>query len=130
VTPHRWLVAAACVIVAAVLVVIVGRAELASERRKEIDGIALVRSLVGGKIAKPVNFRVSPDLYCLIYESGGRPIALELCADRYGRIVEAVDRRGSLPVFYNITFEPQVATEHIDMHFVAQAIARLEVTSK
>ena len=121
-TPHRWLVAAACVIVAAVLVVIVGRAELASERRKEIDGIALVRSLVGGKIAKPVN--------CLIYESGGRPIALELCADRYGRIVEAVDRRGSLPVFYNITFEPQVATEHIDMHFVAQAIARLEVTSK
>jgi len=130
VRPHRWQVVAVCTVFVAALLVIVGRAERASERRKELDGIALVRSLVGNKIAGPVNFRVSPDLYCLLYELRGRPFALELCADRYGRLVEAADRRGSVPVFYSVTSEPQVANERIDMHLVARAIARLEAEAK
>lgn len=124
---RRRTVAWAVVALALALVtVLVGRAGRANEQRKELDGIALVRLLVGKKIGQPVNYRVSTGLYCLLYTARGRPFALELCADPYGRIVEAADRRGSVPAFYNITFEPAIATEHIDMHLVGRAINKIQ----
>ncbi|NUR74873.1 MAG: hypothetical protein HOQ28_01135 [Thermoleophilia bacterium] len=106
----RALGLAAAVVVVAVVVVIVGRAERNSERQKNLDGIAAVRTLVGSRIDRPIDYRTPPGLSCLIYRSGARAFALELCSDPGGRVVEAVDRRGSLPRFYSITSEPDRAT--------------------
>jgi hypothetical protein len=111
--------------VLAIVIVVVGREERASERRHNLDGIALVRSLVGKRIAAADNYRVSPDLYCLLYSARRRVFALELCSDRFGRIVEAVDRRGTLPTFYSITAEPEIANERIDLRLVSRLIAKL-----
>lgn len=106
----RALGLAAAVLVVAIVVVIVGRYERNSERRKNLDGIAAVRTLVGARIDQPVDYRTPPGLSCLIYRLGARAYALELCSDPRGRVVEAVDRRGSLPRFYSVTSEPDRAT--------------------
>lgn len=123
---RRSTTVAVAVVIVAIGVVLVGRYERARERRKQLDGIALVRALVGSRIAKPDNYRVSTNLYCLLYSARGRVFALELCSDQYGRIVEAVDRRGTLPVFYSVTDEPGVANEHIDLRLVSREITKIQ----
>lgn len=118
------------VVVAAVVIVVVGRREHAAEQRYDLEGIAFVRSLVGARVAKPVNYRVESGLYCLLYAVRGRVFALELCSDAQGRLVEAVDRRGTLPIFYSVTSEPSVATERMDLRLVSRAIAKLSAPKK
>lgn len=122
---RRARIAAAAVLVTAIVVVLVGRYERAAERRRNLDGIALVRSLVGSRIGHPDNYRVSTDLYCLLYAARQRVFALELCSDGQGRLVEAVDRRGTLPKFYSVTSEPRVAKERIDLRLFSRLIAKL-----
>lgn len=106
-----WAVGA---VVVAALVVVVGRWERSRERAHNLHGIELVRRLVGDRVSHPFDYRVSPGLTCLIYPTAASPIALELCVDPYGRIVEAVDRRGAYPAFYSVTSEPAVATLRLD----------------
>ena len=120
-------VATACAL-AAVVVVLVGRSERASERRRNLDGIAFLRSLVGPNLGKADDFRVGSGLYCLLYKANGRVFGVELCADQYGRLVEAVDRRGTLPVFYTVTAEPSVAPERLDMRIVSRTIKKLQAS--
>lgn len=122
---RRWVFIAATASALAALIVVVGRHEHASELRRNLEGIALVRSLVGNRIGKAVNYRVSSNLYCLLYSARRRVFALELCSDRHGRIVEAVDRRGTLPSFYSIAAEPRAANERIDLRLVSRLIAKL-----
>jgi hypothetical protein len=123
---RRLALIGAGVVVSAIVIVVVGRFERRSEQRRNLNGIALVRSLVGAQIGKPDNYRVSPGLYCLLYGEGGRSFALELCDDQYGRLVEAVDRRGTLPVFYSLTSEPGIANERVDLSLVTGSISRLQ----
>jgi hypothetical protein len=121
---RRSLITAAIVVVATVIVFI-GRSQRAAERHHNLDGIAIVRSLVGEQIAKPDNYRVSPGLYCLLYGVGARTFALELCSDPQGRLVEAADRRGALPKFYSVASEPSVANETVSTTLVKREIERL-----
>jgi hypothetical protein len=123
---RRRILIPVCVIVMAVVLVVVGRSERSSEQRHNLDGIAFIRSLVGTRVATPDDYRVSPDLYCLLYDSRGRVFALELCADQHGRLVEAVDRRGSVPVFYSVTSEPGVARDSISLGLVSREITKLQ----
>jgi hypothetical protein len=116
--------------VLAIVIVVVGREERTSERRHDLDGIALVRSLVGRRIGSAVNYRVSSNLYCLLYSARRRVFALELCVDGQGRIVEAVDRRGTLPTFYSVAAEPTAANERLDLHLVSRLIAKLSAPKK
>jgi hypothetical protein len=115
---------AAGVLVVALALVVVGRRERMSERKSNLDGIAAVRYLVGSRIDHPVSYRVPAGLWCLIYGATGRPFAaLELCVDREGRLVEAVDRRGSVPRFYSVTSEPGVADERLPLSTVNRLLA-------
>lgn len=124
-TRRTLLVATACVLAAAV-VVLVGRSQRGTERRKNLDGIAFLRSFVGSNLGKADDYRVAPGLYCLLYKANGRIFGVELCADRYGRLVEAVDRRGTLPVFYTVTPEPSVARQTLDLRVVARTIKKIQ----
>jgi hypothetical protein len=123
---RRWLVGAVGVLVAALALVAVGRHERASEREWNLDGIAVVRYLVGAGIDHPVSYRLPVGLRCLIYKRDGRPFALELCVDPYGRVVEGVDRRGSVPRFYSVTAEPGVADERFASSTVDRLLAGLK----
>jgi hypothetical protein len=122
------LVTAACV-VAALVVVFVGRRERAAERRTNLDGIAYLRALVGSSLDNADDYRVGGGLYCLLYKKGGRVFGVELCVDRYGRLVEAVDRRGSMPVFYTVTAEPSVAPLRLDLGLVSRSINRIQAAA-
>jgi hypothetical protein len=119
-------VVAAVVLVVAVVLAVVGRHERASERNWNLDGIAAVRYLVGANLNHPLSYRVPAGLYCLIYGTPGRPFALELCVDGSGRILEAVDRRGSVPRFYSVTAEPAVANQRLPLSTVNRLLAKFK----
>lgn len=123
---RRWALIGAGVVVAALVVVAIGRHERATERRYTLQGIANVRALIGNRIGKPDDYRVGSGLSCLIYPDHGRVFALELCIDAQGRVVEAADRRGSVSRFYTVVEEPAVADERLDPSFVVKKILALQ----
>jgi hypothetical protein len=123
VSRRRAVVAAAGVLVVALALVAVGRRERTSERNWNLDGIRAVRLLVGARINHPLSYRVPTGLWCFIYGSSGRPFGLELCVDRYGRLVEAVDRRGSVPRFYSVVSEPGAARQRLPPSTVNRLLA-------
>jgi hypothetical protein len=57
---------------------------------------------------------------------GGRTYALELCFDSSGRIVEAVDRRGTTSKFYSLVEEPGAARLHADPKLIDSLLKKLE----
>ena len=123
---RRWALAGVVVVVAALVVVAIGRHERASERSYSLQGIANVRVLIGNRIGEPYDYRVGSGLSCLIYPDHGRFFALELCIDAQGRVVEAVDRRGSVSRFYTVVDEPGVADQRLDPAFVVKRILALQ----
>jgi hypothetical protein len=77
---------------------------LAAERHK-IERIAAMAGRLGSR--PPTAYRLA--LYdCLLYPIGRNPISLELCFDRHGRLVEAIDRAhiGYLPKVGTLRYDP------------------------
>jgi hypothetical protein len=118
------------VVVAFVVLIAVGRHERSSERDRNLDGIAMVRALVGNRIGHPDDYRVPAGLSCLLYPDHGRVFALELCIDSSGRIVEAVDRRASISTFYTVVYQPQIARQRLGVAFVSHLISGLQGRSR
>src|SRR5437868_10758057 len=115
-------------VVAIVLVAVigVGRWERGSEIGTENRGIERVRALVG-PLDQPAltGYRVQPAFDCLVYRRGSNPFALELCADRTGRVVEAIDRRRAQRRIYSLRPDPGAATVHIDRRELDRLIHRM-----
>jgi hypothetical protein len=61
-------------------------------------------------------FRYLPesDFDCLLYQRGGNPFALELCADREGRVIETIDRRDGDPRIASLRDDRGRATVRVD----------------
>ena len=112
---------------AAALLVVVGRLEAAHEHRQMLHGIEAVRRAVGPSVSRPgpTDYVLSPGESCLLYAAAGRSYGLELCIDPYGRVVEAMDRRGTTLRVYSIVTEPDLASLRIPPAFVASEINRL-----
>lgn len=90
--------------------VAVGRRESNHETARQLAGIDAVRAAVGPLDSKALDaWRDDGMLACLDYASGPVPYALQLCFDRSGRLVEAVDRRGPQPVYWSIAYRPALA---------------------
>jgi hypothetical protein len=117
-------------VVAFLVLILVGRLERSSERDYNLDGIAMIRALVGNRISHPDDYRVPTGLSCLLYPDHGRVFALELCIDSNGRIVEAVDRRGSVSVFYTAVYEPPIARQRLSVALVSHLIKGLQGESR
>jgi hypothetical protein len=118
---RRRLAIAAAVAVAAVLLVAAGRYEDARASRAQVHGMAHVLALVGPHWATvPSAYRLSHGFDCLLYRVGSNPYALELCFDQDGRIVEAVDRRGT-PKFWSLRFDHAESTLREDPATVTAA---------
>jgi hypothetical protein len=110
-TARRIVIAACAVLVAAAVLVAVGRWEQRHAARKETAGMRTVLAAIGNRIDSPAlsGFRVGPP-DCLAYHDAEMLLALQLCFDRQGRLVEAVDRRPQDPKYYSLEYKPSLAT--------------------
>jgi hypothetical protein len=121
-----WAVAA--VAVAAVLVV-AGRLERSSQADREIRGFHIVQRLIGPLDSPTLSgFRVMPGFDCLTYRRGANQFALELCVDRAGRVVEAIDRRRYVRRIWSLRFDHSASTDRVDRAEVDRLLAKMGAT--
>ena len=120
---------AAALLVLAVLVG-VGRRERSREIRSQAAGLRKVAALVGPIDNRTLSgYRVLPAFECLVYRRGPNRYALELCIDRAGRVVEAIDRREVDRKIWSLTFEPASSPVRLDRTEVDRLLARMGAPS-
>src|SRR5207302_5844593 len=92
----------------------VGRWERSRNAHDQIRGMERVRALVGQLDARSLSgYRIQPAFDCLTYRRGANPFALELCFDRTGRLVEAIDRRTETRRISSLRSDPSASTVHV-----------------
>lgn len=88
------------------------------------DVLAVVGPLDGPTLTA---FRFFQDFQCLVYRRNGRRLALELCVDAEGRVVEAIDRRSGETRFWSLRDDPTRSTVHVDRDEVDRLLIRMGV---
>jgi len=93
------------------LLVAVGRWEKRRAAHEELAGMRTVLAAIGGNIVSPSlsGYRYGPP-DCLAYHDRVMLLALQLCFDSEGRLVQAVDRRPDQPRYYSLEYEPSLST--------------------
>jgi hypothetical protein len=125
----RWALAAAAVAVVVALIAVVGRGERRHYVDQQLRGLALVARLVGPLDQRSlIGYRVLPQFDCLVYRRGVNLLALELCVDRAGRLVEAADRLGRTPHYYSLRPDPADSTIRVDRPEVDRLLRRMGAT--
>jgi hypothetical protein len=111
----RSVVLVAAVLALAAALVGVGWWERSSEVHREVSGFRIVQRLIGPLDSSSLSgFRVLPGFDCLTYRRGTNVFALELCVDRAGRVVEAIDRRTFDRRIWSLRFDPSASTDRVD----------------
>ncbi len=122
------IVGAIAVVVAAALVGI-GRWEGSREAHREMRGFHIVQRLIGPLDSRSLSgFRVLPGFDCLTYKRGANVFALELCVDRSGRVVEAIDRRTYDRRIWSLRFDPAASTDRVDRAEVDRLLERMRAS--
>ena len=122
----RVAAAVAAAALVAVLLVAVGRWERSRHADEQNDGIARVRQAVGDLDSPSLaGFRFLARVQCLVYERERNEFALELCVDRDGRVVEAIDRRSGTAKHWSLREEPELADVHVDRAEVVRLLIRM-----
>jgi hypothetical protein len=117
-------------ILAAAVLVGVGRWERDREARREVRGFEIVQRLIGPLDSPGLSgFRVFPGFDCLTYRRGGNPFALELCVDHAGRVVEAIDRRTFTRRVWSLRFDPSASTDRVSWPRVEALLRRMGASS-
>jgi hypothetical protein len=120
-------IALAALAVAAVLVAI-GRWERARHADEEMAGMRRVVQAVGPlDSAGLAGFRYFRHFQCLAYERPQHRIALELCVDPDGRVVEAIDRRSGEPEIWSLREDPTASEVRVDRRTVDRLLVRMGV---
>jgi hypothetical protein len=116
----------AIVVAVAAALVAVGRWEGSSEAHREIRGFHIVQRLIGPLDSPTLSgFRVLPGFDCLTYRRGTNVFALELCIDRGGRVVEAIDRRTYDRRIWSLRFDPSASTDRVDRTEVERLLRKM-----
>ena len=125
---RRTLAIAVGAVALLVAAVPVGRLEGARFDDSQNDGLAAVRREVR-LLYQPslTHYRLDEThgLTCLVYRRGANDLALELCFDGQGRLVEAVDRRGGETKRWSLRPHPNAARIREDPATVENAWRRL-----
>jgi hypothetical protein len=123
---RRRAAAVALAAAAVVLLLLVGRWERSQHADEEVRGMRSVLreigSLGGPALAR---FRYLPRFQCLLYARGGDVVALELCVDADGRVVEAIDRRDAPPKIWSLRDDPTRSSLRVDRGLVDRLLLRL-----
>jgi len=72
-----------------------------------------------------IGFRVLPQFDCLVYRRGSELLALELCVDPRGRLIEAIDRRHGARRYYDLESDPGAATVRLDRANVDRLLRKM-----
>ena len=121
------LVGATIAILAAL--VVVGRWERSRQIDDQAAGMRRILGLIG-----PLNnptlagFRTLPAFDCLTYKRGGNGLALEICVDSAGRVVQAIDRRTVDRRFWTLQFEPSLSPVRASWAEVVRLVHKMEAT--
>jgi hypothetical protein len=122
----RWAVLALAATLAALTLVGIGRWERSRHSDEQNDGIARVRAEVGELDSNTlVGFRFLARFQCLVYSRGQTEFALELCVDREGRVVEAIDRRSGETEYWSLREDMELADVRVDRGEVERLIVRM-----
>jgi hypothetical protein len=106
----------------------VGRWERSRRADEQVRGMAQVLAAVGPLESDRLKaFRYLANFQCLLYQRGANPFALELCVDRRGRLVEAIDRRGGEPAIWSLRDDPTRTTIYLDRREVDTLLHRMGV---
>jgi hypothetical protein len=102
---------AVAVVLALALLVAVGRWEEHRAANKEMAGMRSVLAAVGGDIrsSRLSGYRYGPP-DCLAYHDKTMLLALQLCFDSEGRLIQSVDRRPERPRYSSLEYEPSLST--------------------
>ena len=123
---RRWTIGLAAGLVVALALVGVGRLERSRHADKQNDGIARVRAAVGPLDSPSLSgFRFLARFQCLVYSRGKNQFALELCVDRQGRVIEAIDRRTGKTTWWSLREDPELASVRVDRAEVERLIVRM-----
>jgi hypothetical protein len=116
----------AAMLVALLVAIAIGRWERGRHAERQNDGIARVLASVG-RLDSPTldGFRFLVRFQCLTYRRGSNNYALELCVDRQGRIVEAIDRRSGKPEWWSLREDPRAADQRVDRAEVERLIVKM-----
>jgi hypothetical protein len=118
---------AVAVVVAAAVLVAIGRWERGREGHRESDGFRIVERLIGPLDSPTLSgFRVFPSFDCLTYRRGANPLALELCVDHTGRVVEAIDRRTFDRRIWSLRFDPARSSVRVSEPEVRRLLRKME----
>lgn len=107
----RSLAVAGVSVVLLAIAVPIGKTEGSRSTTAQIAGIEATRQAVGSSADSPRlrAFRIDRGWACLVYVSNYHFYGYELCYDHAGRLVEAVERRGTTRTFWTVAFQPQLA---------------------
>ena len=129
--PRRVLLAGLAAVLAAALLVAVGRWERSHRAEEQVEGMRTVLAAVGPLDSPALKaFRYLEQFQCLLYERAGNPVALELCFDPRGRLVEAIDRRGDEPEIWSLRDDPARSTIVADRAEVERLLRRTGVPER
>ena len=108
---RRLVVVGVAVLATLALLVAVGRWEQDRAAKKETAGMRTVLDAIGGDIrsTRLSGYRYGPP-NCLAYHTRDMLLALQLCFDAEGRLIESVDRRPDEPRYSSLEYEPSLST--------------------
>lgn len=124
----RRRLALATLVVGVVLAALVpvGRWEAARRADEQIRGMRTVRAVIGRLDSPSLSGYRRLSLFdCLTYRRGRNPFALELCFDREGRLIEAIDRRSGDPRIWSLRDDPTRSTLHAERAEIERLLARM-----
>lgn len=126
-TRRRVLVVVAALL-ALVALVFVGRWERGHRAETQVDGMQGVMRTVGALDNPSLTaFRYFNHFQCLVYRRPRIRLALELCFDGDGRLIEAIDRRSGDPRIWSLRDDPTRSTIHVDRVEVDRLLERMGV---
>lgn len=108
---RRALVIGVAVVAAAAVLVGVGRWEQHRAANNELAGMRSVLAAIDGNIdsRRLSGYRFGPP-NCLAYHDKVMLLALQLCFDSEGRLIQSVDRRPDQPRYSSLEYEPSLST--------------------
>lgn len=118
----------AAVALACVVLVLVGRWERGERAEEQSAAIAEVVAAVGPLDDPSLTaYRYFAAFQCLAYRRDRIRLALELCVDWHGRVVEAIDRRSGTPKIWSLRDDPSRSKVRIDRCETDRLLMRMGV---
>jgi hypothetical protein len=122
------LVAGAAALVGLAVFVATGRWERGHRADVQSDGMRTVLDEIGPLDSRDLRgFRIFANFQCLVYERGRNDFALELCVDRDGRVVEAIDRVDGTAEVWSLRDDPTQSELFVDRAEVDALLRRMNV---